>query len=237
MKKYDYALFDLDGTILDTREGVISAAIFAMKQYGKDLPDQKALEELIGPPIQVSFQKLYGISDSEAMEMANIFRDAYKTDDFLFKAIPYDGIYDLFSSLIDAGIMIGIATYKREDYAKRLLNEKGFGKYTDYMYGSDLEGKQKKQDIIKRCLDRMGCEDYSRSVYVGDGKSDGSGANSVGMNFVAVTYGFGFKTATDAKEFYPVGIANSCKEIKDIIINQSLKHKRERGGRVNCEKR
>ena len=214
---YGYVIFDLDGTLLDTREGVISSAVHTMKQYGKEIPDQETLKALIGPPMQVSFQKLYGLSDAEAMKMANEFRDTYKTEEYLFKAEPYEGIYDLFKSLLDRGIKVGIATYKREDYAKRLLIEKKFDKYTEFMYGSDYEGKLKKQDIIKRCLADMDCTNYKQAVYVGDGESDGKGANSVGMGFIAVTYGFGFKCAEDSKEFNPIGVAKNCKQIKKIM--------------------
>ena len=217
--KYGYVLFDLDGTLLDTRQGVISAAVNAMERYGKDVPDQKTLESLIGPPMQISFQKLYGLSESEAMEMANTFRDAYKTDKYLFQAEPFEGIYNLLQSLKDFKIKIGIATYKREDYAKRLLIEKGFDKHTEFMYGSDFEGKLKKQDIIKLCLDDMGCNDYKQAVYVGDGDSDGKGANAIDMNFIAVTYGFGFKKPEDAEPFNPIGVANSCIQLEEMLLN------------------
>ena len=212
MKKFDFAIFDLDGTLLDTRDGVISAAKYAMKQYGFEVPDQKTLESLIGPPMQVSFQNLYALADNEAMEMANVFRDAYQTDELLFRASPYNGM-----SLIDAGIKIGIATYKREDYAKRLLIKKGFDAYTNYMYGSDFAGQLKKSDIIKICLDEMGCRDYTKAVYIGDGISDGKGANSVGMAFLPVTYGFGFVSANDTREYKPIGVAGSCLEIKEVL--------------------
>ena len=216
--KYGYVLFDLDGTLLDTREGIISAAVHAMKQYGKVVPDQETLESLIGPPIQVSFQKLYGLSDTEAMVMANIFRDAYKTDKYLFRAKPYDGIYNLLQNLVDAGINVGIATYKREDYAKRLLIEKKFNKYTRFIYGSDFEGKFIKKDIIKICLENMGCKDCKQAVYVGDGESDGKSANEIGMNFIAVTYGFGFKKKEDAEKYQPIYITNDCMSIRDYFI-------------------
>lgn len=218
MKMYDYAIFDLDGTLLDTREGVITAAVKAMEDRNLVIPDQTTLEGLIGPPMQWSFKTLFNLSDEEAMDMANCFREYYKTDEFLFKADPYDGIYELFNSLCADGVNVGIATYKREDYAKRLLIEKGFNKYTKYMYGSDFEGKLKKDDIIHICLNDMGCADYSKAVYIGDGKSDGKGANTVGINFIAVTYGFGFKKIEDAAEYNPIGVTNTCDGIRSIIM-------------------
>lgn len=217
MRRFDYAIFDLDGTLLDTREGVIAAVVFAMKKYGKPIPNHNILESLIGPPMQESFQKLYNLSFNEAMEMANVFRDAYKTDDFLFKAIPYGGIYELMESLIDSGVKIGIVTYKREDYAKRLLFEKRFDIYTKYMYGSDFECKKKKYDMILYCLRKMGCDDNSRAVYIGDGESDGIAANKARINFIAVSYGYGFKESHDADGYLPIGVANTCKDIYELI--------------------
>ncbi len=218
MRHFDYVLFDLDGTLLDTREGVLSAAIYTMRKYNRDIPDKVTLESMIGPPIQISFQKLYGLSDESAMEMSNVFREAYMMEKYLFNAIPYNGIYDLFDNLLKRGTRIGIATYKREDYAIRLLCKKGFNYYTNYMYGADFDGKLTKADIIRKCLSGMGCSELSKAVYIGDGPSDGKGADEVGVCFIAVTYGFGFKTAEDTLRFKPVAIADSCKQLKNILL-------------------
>lgn len=217
MSRFDYVIFDLDGTLLDTHEGVISAAVQTIKEYGKAVPSNEVLEGLIGPPIQVSFQQLFDLSDDMSMRMANRFRDIYKTDEFLFRAAPYQGIYELMRGLNAEHIKIGIATYKREDYAKRLLCKKGFDKYTKFIYGSDLEGKLKKQDIIRTCLNDIGCADYTKAVYIGDGKSDGKSANVVGVNFIAVLYGFGFKKDEDAQCYNPYGVVNNSYELIDIL--------------------
>ena len=219
MNRFDYVLFDLDGTLLDTREGVLSSIIYTIKKYNLIIPDQASLESMIGPPIQESFKKLYGISDLEAFEMAAVFRETYMKDEYLFQAIPYDGIYDLFDGLVTAGIKIGIATYKREDYAKRLLCEKGFGKYTNFMYGSDFAGILKKSHIIRKCLIDLRCTDLSKSVYIGDGSSDGRSANEVGMNFIGVTYGFGFKAVADIAAYGPFAVANNCHDLSKILYS------------------
>lgn len=218
MKKYKYVLFDLDGTLMDTSKGIIEAIAYTMKKYGKDVPGESELRTLIGPPMQNSFQKLYNLDDEKAMEMANVFRDVYKTDEFLFQSVVYDGIFDLFDSLKKDGIKTGIATYKREDYAKHLLIEKGFDKYTPWMYGSDFEGKLTKADIIRNCLKEMGCSDYSEAVYIGDGDSDGKNANEVGMDFIAVTYGFGFKCAEDVVQYKPVAVVDNGEGLKRILL-------------------
>lgn len=218
MNKYEYAIFDLDGTILDTRKGIISAISQTMKEYKKQIPDQKLLERFIGPPIQNSFQTLYSLSDDEAMKMANVFRDYYKRDDFLLKALPYDGIYDLMNMLVSVGVKIGIATYKREDYARRLLCAKGFDRYTEHMYGSDFEGKLKKKDIIHMCLEKMNCDDYEKAVYIGDSKGDADSAAKAGIDFVALTYGFGYKSESDAEETGCVCVCNTVMELMKYFL-------------------
>ncbi len=219
MKHYNFVVFDLDGTLLDTREGVIAATIQTMQDYNREIPDRKVLEGLIGPPIQVSFQKFYNLTDSDAMQMANDFRNKYMMDEFLFKAVPYDGIFELFNKLVALGIKIGIATYKREDYAKRLLCQKGFDRYTQFIYGSDFSGNRRKEDIIRLCLDDMACVDSARAVYIGDGESDGIGANNAGTDFIAVTYGFGFNKKEDALVHRPSHVAASVKDLTRILID------------------
>lgn len=219
MRLFDYCLFDLDGTLLDTRDGVIAASVKAMHDFDKNIPSESVLESLIGPPMQVSYKKIFGLTDDEAMKMANVFREYYKTDEFLFRATPYNGIFRTIEELISCGVMIGIATYKREDYAKRLLCDKGFDKYTNHMYGSDFDGKLKKSDIIRLCLDRMECRDYTRAVYIGDGISDGKGANDARISFIAVTYGFGFKTAEEAMPYNPYCVVKNNRDVfKHICI-------------------
>lgn len=220
MDKYEYAIFDLDGTILDTSEGIILAISQTMKEYKRQIPEQKILKSFIGPPIQNSFQTLYGLSDAEAMKMADVFRDYYMRDDFLLKAVPYDGIYDLMDMLASAGVKIGVATYKREDYARRLLCAKGFGRYTEHMYGSDFEGRRKKKDIIRDCLEKMNCDDCRKAVYIGDSKGDADAAAEVGIDFIALTYGFGYKSESEAEALGCVCVCNTVHELmKYFCVN------------------
>lgn len=218
IRRFEYVIFDLDGTLLDTREGIINAAVYIMKKYGMPIPTRNVLEGIIGPPIQESFRNLFDLSSEEAVEMANAFRKVYISEDYLLKAVPYEGIFDLFDSLKKSGVKTGVATYKREDLAKQLIYKKGFEKYTEYIYGSDYKGKLKKSDIILKCLDNIGCKDYSRAVYIGDGKSDGVAAITAGIAFLAVTYGFGFKTIEDTFEFDPIGVADSCPRIRELLL-------------------
>ena len=196
--KYDLVIFDVDGTILDTTEGVVAAVKHTIQIFGLDMPEEDQLFQFIGPPIQDSFRKVYGLEGDILQELATVFRNQYKDVDLL-KASPYPGIYEVFQGLKDAGIQSAIATYKREDYAKTLLNHFGFNRYTDIIYGGDHFNQLKKSDIIDKCIRDSGVKDKKRIVMVGDTDNDAIGAERIGVDFVAVTYGFGFKTEKDLK--------------------------------------
>ena len=217
MSRYEIAVFDVDGTLLDTTEGVISAVKYTISKMGfKPLPEEKLLK-FIGPPIQDSFAKAYGIEGSILQDIATCFRDRYKEYDLL-KAKPYEGIYDVFDWLDEIGVKLAVATYKRQDYAEIILKHFGFDKYTNILYGADHENKLKKVDIIKKCMDDLGVTDYSNAVMVGDSDNDAIGAKQIGMDFIGVTYGFGFRSIEDVSKFDTCGIAQNTHGIVDIIL-------------------
>lgn len=192
MNRYKLVIFDLDGTILDTTEGILASVEYTIDKYRLPRPSKETLLSFIGPPIQLSFKNIYDLSDEMIQEMAVEFRNCYSGTDNLFKAVPYDGIYELFSSLKKQGYQVAIATYKREDYALRLLRKFHFDEYTDIMFGGDNENKLKKKDIIIKCLEKAGVDNPCEAVMVGDTEHDANGAKELGMDFIAVTYGFGF---------------------------------------------
>ncbi len=209
INRYDLAIFDLDGTLLDTTEGILSSAKYTIKKMGLEALDDKALSGFIGPPIQDSFAEAYGLSGPILQDIATIFRNVYSTE-YLLLARAYDGIFELFEELCHRGIRIAVATYKREDYALELLRHFGFDRYTDIMFGGDHENKLKKKDIIEKCITVSGVRDRSRIVMVGDTRHDAIGAKGMGVDFLGVSYGFGFKNSDDAAEYDAIGCADTC---------------------------
>ena len=210
------AIFDLDGTLLDTREGVIESAKYAARELGfEELPYETMLT-FVGPPIQNSFMNHYGCDEGTAQKAANIFRDYYKNTALLL-AEPYEGIYDLCRVLKANGIKMSVATYKREDYALTLLRHFDFDKYCDPMHGADNNNVLKKEDIVRMCQEEMGATNET-SVLIGDTDNDAKGAAKANTPFIAVTYGFGFKTAEDVSEYPHIGVADTPMEVADIIL-------------------
>ena len=141
-KRYEIAVFDVDGTLLDTTEGVLSAARYTIRAHGLPEIPESELKKFIGPPIQDSFRRVYGISGDSLQELATTFRNRYKDVD-LFKAVPYTGIYDVCTALMNNGVKIAIATYKRQDYAESIMKHFAFDKYSNIICGADHENRLK----------------------------------------------------------------------------------------------
>lgn len=220
MRQFDVAVFDLDGTILDTSEGVLESVRYTINHFGFEMPLENEMTQFIGPPIQNSFAKMFHLEGDILQEIATVFRTNYK-DVNLLKAKPYEGIYDVFEALVKNGVKPAIATYKRQDYATTILKHFGFDQYTDIMYGADHENRLKKSDIIMNAIGDSGVIDLSKVVMIGDSDNDAIGAANLNVPFVGVTYGFGFKSKKDVEVFPSVGIAEDTIELRNILVGES----------------
>jgi phosphoglycolate phosphatase len=216
MKRYQLIIFDLDGTILDTTEGVIESVLYAIKQYKLPMCNDETLKSFAGPPMQDSFKRVYNFDSGKAKEAADMFREHYKHENVLH-AKPYPGILELFHELKQWQYTIAVATYKRFDYTLKILKHFGFAGYCDSINGSDFENSRSKEDIIKLCIKETGITNKTKIVLIGDSEYDAVGANEVGIDFIGVTYGFGFKTAEDVMRYSNVGYANSVRKLRDIF--------------------
>lgn len=184
-------LFDLDGTLIDTTDGVLESVRFTIDKMQLVELKKEELLGFIGPPIYESFRKAYGLSDVEAQRATDIFRGYYK-DNALYNANVYNGVINLLQTLINKGTNIGVATYKREDYALKILHYFCIDRYCEVMHGADNNNKLKKADIITRCVEELGAT-TQETIFIGDTEYDYVGARAADVPFVGVTYGFGFK--------------------------------------------
>ena len=110
------------------------------------------------------------------------------------------------------GCKLGVATYKRQDYAIDLMKHFGFDKYFDSICGADNENKLKKFDILQNCMKELG-NNKKETILIGDSYHDGAAAMQMGVGFIGVTYGFGFKTKEEIKEYNPILSADNVQEI------------------------
>lgn len=214
--RYDLAIFDLDGTLLNTAKGIEAALRHTLKELSHTVPSETSLTAYIGPPIEQAFSELAGLEGDALRAAADRFRAQYSTND-LQKATPYSGIFDLLRSIQALDIKTAVATLKREEYAMRLLHHFGFHNYFDVMHGSDSAGRLKKKDLILLCMKECGNHDPQHAVMIGDTSEDARGAAEAGVDFIAVTYGFGFQATKDALPHAPIGIAHTPMEILPFL--------------------
>ena len=112
-EKYDLILFDVDGTLTDSGEGITKSVQYTLEKYGIIEPDLNNLRKFIGPPLIDSFMKYYGFSKEESVRARNIFNERYQPIGWM-ENHPYDGIEKVLEELQSAGIMMGVATSKPE---------------------------------------------------------------------------------------------------------------------------
>lgn len=187
---YKTLIFDLDGTLLDTSEGILATIkeVFLKKDIPL-LPDE-TMKTFIGPPIEHTFGKLFNYDEKTIKGLANEFRDAY-FERHLYEAKIFDGIPELLIACKERGVKTAVATNKRENQTFVLLKKVGLFDLFDVVHGTDKEGKLKKCDVIKNCLLDLEADERS-SLMVGDAWSDEVGAKLANVDFAAAMYGFGF---------------------------------------------
>ena len=214
MGEYKLVVWDVDGTLLNTSDGIIASAKYAIDRFGLEIPGDDVMKTYIGPPIQDSFARTLPVDEQMAKDMADVFRERYKSED-LFKAYPYDGVISLLRELQANGIKQAVATYKRQDYAKSIVEHFGMSCYMDAVCGSDFAGNLTKADIIGNAIAAVGIYDRKRIVMIGDTVNDSLGAAKMGVDFVGVSYGFGVWDDTDV-----VSLAADVNDIRMILLGK-----------------
>ena len=184
-------IFDLDGTIIDSSEGIINSAIDTIEILGLRPLSREFIKGCIGPPIGQSIGQKLGFTTELINSFNDVFREIYKNN-HLFECVIYDGIIELLERVKIEGYLVGIATNKREDYTKILLERLGIDHYFDVVCAMDMMGVSTKEQIVNNCISKLGVKN-DEILMVGDTVNDMDAATKCHINFVGVAYGFGFK--------------------------------------------
>lgn len=213
MRKYDYVIFDLDGTLLNTKSGIISALIEAAAKLGLQQIPEHEYNSFIGPPIEQSVREYFELNDTQVKEAAAIFRKYY-AEKYLFDAYPYEGVSETLKQLNNAAVKMAVATYKRHEYAVKVIEHFELNKYCFPCLGSNLDRRTTKTITIRECISEMNA-DIRRTVYIGDTEHDRIAASEAGIDFIGVTFGFGYGKENDLA----ISV-DSFSEIAKVIIGE-----------------
>ena len=190
--RFDAVIFDFDGTVADTSEGILESIGYAMQRLGrKPLPAAQA-RRFIGPPLLHSFQNIGGLDAQEAAQAVEQYRVHYEQEGGMFKLRFYDGLLSLTRLLKENGVRTGIASAKPDVFVHAILRHFNAERCFDCAQGISLEECcTDKSDVIRSVIRKLDVHDPARVLMVGDTLYDVQGAQSVGAVAAAVLYGFG----------------------------------------------
>lgn len=217
MSNFDAVLFDFDGTVADTGEGVFLCVRYAIDAHGLEQPSDKDIRKFIGPPMIVSYHTLYPqLSDDEIQSLMQSYREKY-AEVGLYKYKLYDGITELLKKLNGNGIKTAVASSKPQEALKNIIKVSGIDKYFDCIVGADRNYTDSdKATIVEEAIKRTGVTDKSRVLMVGDRKYDIVGAHKAGIACAAVLFGYGSQEEFD--EYRADYVVNSFKEVEKIVL-------------------
>jgi len=189
--KPTHLFFDLDGTLTDSRPGIVTSMRHALTAMGIEVPSDEALSRFIGPPTQDSFRELLKSNDRELNTRAiAVYRQRYASLG-LYENSVYPGVLDGLCTLRETGMRLLVVTSKPEVYANRIIDHFELRPYFDRVYGSELTGERAdKGELIAHVVKS---EDLSNSQawMIGDRIHDIIGAMKNGLRSAGVLWGYG----------------------------------------------
>ncbi len=205
--------FDLDGTLIDPREGITGCLRYALRCLNRPVPQEGDLLVYIGPPLRSVFRSLLDTQDSDLVEQAvTLYRERYSNRG-LFENKVYTGVPDMLADLQASGYRLYVATSKPRVFAERIIQYLEFGPFFEHVFGPDLNGHlDDKTKLVKDILDRCGLAP-ERTLMVGDRRHDVLAGKANQIATIGITYGYGsFQEISEAAPDF------MCDNPKDLAL-------------------
>lgn len=205
-------LFDLDGTLTDSGEGIINCAIVALEHFGLPVPSREEMRVFVGPPLHESFIN-HGVPADRADEAVQVYRSRYIPIG-KFENTPYPGIRQMLEALKADGHKLYVATSKPEAMSVEILEHFDLAKYFDMICGATMDTSRSSKDaVIAYLLEQNGRAD--NMIMVGDTKFDVLGAAAHGIPTIGVSWGYG--AAAEMENAGAKAIAHTAEELLTLL--------------------
>ena len=206
-------LFDLDGTLTDSGEGIINCAILALEHYGLPIPSREEMRVFVGPPLTESFIR-HGVPADKAEEAVAIYRSRYIPIG-KYENTPYPGIRELLETLHEMGYKLYVATSKPEGMSIKILEHFDLAQYFDRICGASMDtSRSSKEAVIEYLMETTG--ERENMVMVGDTKFDVLGAKHHGIPCIGVSWGYG--TVEDMENAGAAAIVHTPDELLKLLL-------------------
>lgn len=217
---YHYIFFDLDGTLTDSKEGILNCLRYAFGKMGKPVPAEETLLKFIGPPLQDSYMEYCGFTEEEALRGIRLFRERYAPiGKFENAAAP--GMPELCARLKEQGFVLALASSKPEEMCVPICEKFGFAPSMTVITGSPPVGDWSKADVIRETMRRLGLTEADKPsiLMVGDRKFDVLGARECGIACVGVEF-FGYAAPGELAEAGAVAVVRTAEELEAFLTAQ-----------------
>jgi phosphoglycolate phosphatase len=198
-------LFDLDGTLTDSRAGITGSIRHALDRLGRPCPEEDALAAYIGPPLRGTFATLLGTSDPALIETALSHYRARYDETGLYENRVYDGVLEMLEAAARLADAMFVTTAKLQRAATRIVAHFDLARHFAGVYGAELDGRfDRKVDLLAHLLE-TGVIRAEKSVMVGDRGLDITAAKINGIRSIGALWGFG-----DGRELADAGADYLC---------------------------
>ncbi len=213
---YKLILFDLDGTLTESGEGITKSVQYALEKIGKPEADLEKLNVFVGPPLMEQFMKYAKLDKETARRAVEFYRERYSSVG-IYENRLYDGVRELLDFLNGKGYILAVSSSKPERFVLQVLEYFQLDGYFREIVGSEMNGQRtRKSDVIEETLARLGFSDKrEQALMIGDKEHDVIGARDAGVDCIAVSYGYGTMEELTAAE--PLKIIHSVKELQDFF--------------------
>ena len=216
---YRYIFFDLDGTLTDSKEGVVRSARYAIEKMGFPQLDDDTMRLFVGPPLTDSFMEFCGMTAAQAEEAVEVYRERYVPIG-IYENEAASGAVELLKTLKARGYQTALASSKPEVMCETVCSHFGFTPYLDVISGATLHGECTKADVIRAAMERLGltAADAGSILMVGDRKYDVLGARECGISCVGLTL-FGYAAPGELEQAGAIALVKDLKELEDYILS------------------
>ncbi|ORJ63973.1 hypothetical protein B5M45_01730 [Mycobacterium simiae] len=207
-------IFDLDGTLTDSAEGIVASFLHALSHIGAPVPEGDLVARIVGPPMDETFHALGLGEDADAAFAA--FRAEYGARGWAINTL-FEGIETLLADLRAAGVRLAVATSKLEPTAQRILAHFDLDQYFEVIAGACPDGSRRsKREVLAHALAQLQPLP-ERVLMVGDRSHDVDGAAAHGIDTVVVGWGYGQADFADGTATTGVTHAATVAELRRAL--------------------
>lgn len=217
MKNYDYVIFDFDGTVVDTGEGILKSLQYSFKEMGKEVPSLSDLKKFIGPPVYYSYTTYYGVSEDEVGLYIKKYRERYRAKG-IYECALYKGFPEILDALHENGVKVGVASSKPESLIYDVADFLNITEKFDVIVGVQIDDSNhsSKAGLILEAMKKLGVKDNSKVLMVGDRCYDIDGAAGAGVNSCGVLWGYG--SEEEFREHNADFVVSDTNELLNLIL-------------------